>query len=412
MKRNLVRLVACVLIGAVAFVACQQAAPETVEVTREVEVVNEVEVTREVIQEVEVTRIVEVVSEQEPAEEEPTEETAAEPQDPREILLLAGAGQDTVAINAFFPESVRVRAGDTVTWQINSDEPHTATFLSGEPLPPDPVPIPGGGPTDIMLNPVSFFPSRAPDAPVETYNGEGYRNSGFLSNGTVVPPNEAYSLTFDTPGTYEYICLIHPTTMHGEIVVEPQDATDVPSQEEIDEVAEAEMTPLLEEAEELRASAASMGADMVRTEPGPDGTTIWHVPAGVTGSDSHIEIYDYFPKDLPIEVGDTVIWTSTFFHQVIFNPGQPPPEFVVPTEVEGQELPNLVVSPEVAFPSKPAGEFDGTQLFTSGLIGTLGGPLPGGTTFSMTFSEPGAFEYVCATHRPLGMTGNIIVNEP
>lgn len=412
MKRNLVRLVACVLIGAVVFVACQQAAPETVEVTREVEVVSEVEVTREVIQEVEVTRIVEVVSEQEPAEEEPAEETVAEPQDPREILLLAGAGQDTVAINAFFPESVRVRAGDTVTWQINSDEPHTATFLSGEPLPPDPVPIPGGGPTDIMLNPVSFFPSRAPDAPVEIYNGEGYRNSGFLSNGTVVPPNEAYSLTFDTPGTYEYICLIHPTTMRGEIVVEAEDATDVPSQQEIDEVAEAEMAPLLEEAEELRASAASMGADMVRSEPGPDGTTIWHVPAGVTGSDSRIEIYDYFPKDLPIEVGDTVIWTSTFFHQVIFNPGQPSPEFVVPTEVEGQELPNLVVSPEVAFPSKPAGEFDGTQLFTSGLIGTLGGPLPGGTTFAMTFSEPGAFEYVCATHRPLGMTGNIIVNEP
>jgi len=382
---------------------CQQAAPETVEVTREVEVVEEIEVTRvmEVIQEVEVTRVVEVT---------PAEEPTAEPQEPRELTLLAGAGQDVVAINAFFPESVRIRAGDTVTWLINSDEPHTATFLSGEPAPPDPIPVPGGGPTDIMLNPQAFFPSRAPDAPVESYSGDGYRNSGFLSNGTVVPPNEAYSLTFDTPGTYQYLCLIHPTTMKGEIVVEEANAADVPEQVEIDATAEAEMAPLLEEAETIRAGAVS--GDMVRSEPGPDGTTIWHVPAGVTGSDPRIEIYDFFPKDLSISTGDSVIWTSTFFHQVIFHPGQPPPAFVVPTPVEGQELPNLVVSPEVAFPMKPAGEFAGTELFSSGLIGTLGAPLPGGTTFAMTFSEPGSFDYVCSTHLPLGMTGNVTVVDP
>jgi plastocyanin len=261
-----------------------------------------------------------------------------------------------------------------------------------------------------MLNPMSFFPSRAPDAPVETYSGVDYRNSGFLSNGTVVPPNEAYSLTFDTPGTYEYICLIHPTTMKGEIIVEPANAVDVPGQQEVEAMAEAEMTPLLEEAEEIRAAAAN--SDMVRSEPGPNNTTIGHIPAGVTGSDPRIEIYDFIPKEVSINEGDTVIWTSTFFHQVIFHPGQPAPEFVVPTPVEGQELPRLLVSPEVAFPAKPAGEFDGTQFFSSGLIGTLGGPLPGGTTFAMTFTEPGTYDYVCSTHLPLGMEGVITVVSP
>jgi plastocyanin len=37
--------------------------------------------------------------------------------------------------------------------------------------------------------------------------------------------------------------------------------------------------------------------------------------------------------------------------------------------------------------------------------------LPGGTTFALTFSEPGAYEYVCGTHRPLGMKGSITVLE-
>lgn len=400
--RMLLYLGLLVLISVIGLAACQPAAPQAVEVTRQVEVVKEVEVTREVevVKEVEVTRVVEVTPPSPPAE----------PQEPREIALLAGAGQDTVSINAFFPASLRIRAGDTVTWKINSDEPHTATFLADEPPPPDPIPIPDGGPTDIMLNPKSFFSTRAPDAPVETYDGMVYRNSGFLSNGTVVPPNESYSLTFDKPGTYEYICLIHPTTMIGEIIVEEASVADVPSQEEIDAMAEAEMTPLLEQAEEIRAAASS--SDMVRSAPGPNGATIWYIPAGATGADRRIEIYDYFPKNLSIKQGDQVIWTSVFFHQVIFSPGQPAPPFVVPTEVEGQPVPNLVVSPEVAFPIIPAGQFDGAEMFSSGLIGTLGGPLPGGTTFALTFSEPGSFDYVCSTHLPLGMEGSITVVAP
>jgi plastocyanin len=61
----------------------------------------------------------------------------------------------------------------------------------------------------------------------------------------------------------------------------------------------------------------------------------------------------------------------------------------------------------VAFPVIPAGEFDGTEYFSSGLIGA--GPLPGGTTFALTFTKAGSYEYVCATHEPLGMKGNITV---
>lgn len=325
---------------------------------------------------------------------------------PREITITAGAGQDVVAINSFFPTSVHVRAGDTVTWKVGSDEPHSATFLSGEPLPPDPIPVPGGGPTDIMLNPQLAFPSRAPGTPVETYDGTGFRTSGFLSNGTVVPPLESFSLTFEKPGVYQYLCTIHPDTMKGEIVVEPANAPNVPSQEDIDAQAKAEAEPLLAAAEEIRAKTTD--SSLVTQQPGPNGSTIWYVPAGMGGVDPRVQIYDFFPKDLIVKPGDTVIWTSTFFHQVVFTPGQPAPDFVIPQPQESGP-PLLVVNPVVAFPAAPSGEYDGTATFSSGLIGVPAGTLPGGTTFALTFSEPGTFEYVCGTHRPLGMKGAINV---
>ncbi len=51
------------------------------------------------------------------------------PPAPRELTVLVGAGKDTVAITAFLPEMVCIRAGDTVTWQHNSDEPHSVSFF-------------------------------------------------------------------------------------------------------------------------------------------------------------------------------------------------------------------------------------------------------------------------------------------
>lgn len=321
----------------------------------------------------------------------------------RELTVLTGAGQDTVSVNAFFPESIRVRVGDTVTWKINSDEPHTATFLSGEPAPQDPIPIPDRGPGEMMLNPLIAFPSRAPDAPVESYSGTGYLNSGMLSVGKVVPPLEEFSVTFEAPGVYQYNCLLHPA-MVGEVVVEAANTADLASQDEIDAQVQPEIEALIAEADMIRAGATN--SEMIRSEPGPNDSTFWHIPAGVTGSDPRLEIYDFFPKNATIQAGDTVIWTSTFFHHVAFHPGEPVPEFVLP-EPQDAGPPILVVNPKVLAPIKPSGEFDGTAYFSSGLIGA--GPVPGGTTFAMTFTEPGTYNYVCAVHRPLGMEGTITV---
>ena len=102
----------------------------------------------------------------------------------RELTALVGWGRDTEAINSFLLSTLKVRAGDTITWKISSDDIHTVTFLGGAPLSGLAIPAPAGGPTDeidttdLMLNPQVMFGTRAPGAPVEAYNGAGVVNSG------------------------------------------------------------------------------------------------------------------------------------------------------------------------------------------------------------------------------------------
>ena len=71
----------------------------------------------------------------------------------RELAVLVGAGQDTVAILGFFPETTSIRAGDTITWKVNSDVIRSVSFGGEELIGEELVPIPGGGATDVMLNP-------------------------------------------------------------------------------------------------------------------------------------------------------------------------------------------------------------------------------------------------------------------
>ena len=132
------------------------------------------------------------------------------PPAPRELTLLVGAGEDTLSVNAFLPSKVTVRVGDTVTWKLNhSDEKHTTTFLGGAERPPPAVHIPGGGPMDLMIPSKVGFPTRAPGGPVETFSGTNFVSAGIMSNvpagppGT--PPNNTFTVTFDTPGTFDSV---------------------------------------------------------------------------------------------------------------------------------------------------------------------------------------------------------------
>ncbi len=92
---------------------------------------------------------------------------------PSETETPAADGK-AVAINSmrFEPATIRVKAGDTVTWANNGPMPHTVTGRS-----------------------------------------DGALSSQRLGQGSL------FSHTFKEPGTYEYYCALHPS-MTGSVIVE------------------------------------------------------------------------------------------------------------------------------------------------------------------------------------------------
>lgn len=82
----------------------------------------------------------------------------------------AGDPGDTISDYKFTPATLTIHAGDTVVWTNNGPSEHSATANNG-----------------------SF-------------------NTGLLAKGA------SASHTFTTPGTYTYVCIIHPF-MHGTVVV-------------------------------------------------------------------------------------------------------------------------------------------------------------------------------------------------
>jgi plastocyanin len=163
---------------------------------------------------------------------------------------------------------------------------------------------------------------------VEIYDGTAYTGSGVMSNVPAGPPgtpsNDIFTLTMNTPGTYEYICMLHPP-MRATITVVDATVSDVPSQADIDAMAQAEEAPLRAEIARVVESRQN-----VRTEPAPNGTTIWHVQAGAGGIPATAQSFDFLAKDITIQEGDTVVWDSEMFHNVTFHPGRMHPEFIIP----------------------------------------------------------------------------------
>lgn len=349
----------------------------------------------------------------------------------RTISATVGAGVESVAAIGFYPATLKVHVGDTIKWTINSDELHTVTFSDGKAPPgndpaallqdprPDavkgdvvpnfPAPIKGGGPTDFQFNPVLALPSRAPGAPIETWDGTGYANSGALSKqpsgppGT--PPNDSFSLTFTKPGIYHYLCLIHLGQMIGTVEVVPTTDTDVPTQAEIDTQTKAESDAIL--------SLIDKAVAAVQTpvpQPLPDKTNLVFVSAGVQEGETFIGLgqsMSFGPKDVTIKAGDTIVWNSSYFHTVTFNPAPPPPDFIIP-KPQPQGPPLLVINPQVLFPVKPSQVYDPSKYYNSGTL-TPGGPF--GTSFSLTFDKPGVYPYFCAVHYLQGMKGTITVTK-
>lgn len=174
-------------------------------------------------------------------------------------IHVGGNGSDW---DNFLPQKLYINAGESVTWinPMQVQEPHTVTFVEDKEMFPPllaPFSIPNSIEPNSTIQDLNVEPSVLPDAsnpnnklvlidnarasapvvidstrtnvthlPVNVNysfsGGESYINSGFMwPEGMAppgVPPVSSFTLTFEKPGKYDYLCVIHPW-MSGTITV-------------------------------------------------------------------------------------------------------------------------------------------------------------------------------------------------
>lgn len=180
-------------------------------------------------------------------------------QDNETMEIAAGGGNYSAPLTVFVPDKVEVKVGQAVNWYNPTEvgEPHTVTFVMDNStmagvvsplfisntttfasIPPssnnEPILLPGpnGTNTIIALNARTFNPVVIDSSgnvkymtPNTNYTMDGtekYVNSGwFLPNGMeqgYPGAGNTFTITFEKPGIYNYLCILHPW-MTGSIIV-------------------------------------------------------------------------------------------------------------------------------------------------------------------------------------------------
>jgi plastocyanin len=163
------------------------------------------------------------------------------------VTVAAGGGNGTAPWTIYVPQTINIKTGESVTWDNPTlvGEPHTVTFIKdNDMIPPLVAPLN----VEATIIPDSSNPNNKlvladnsrSSAPVTidstktnvtylqpganyTFTGdESYLNSGWIwPEGQVpvgAPPITTFTMTFENPGTYNYICVIHPW-MTGTVIV-------------------------------------------------------------------------------------------------------------------------------------------------------------------------------------------------
>jgi len=291
---------------------------------------------------------------------------------------------------AFLPNEMWVHAGDSIRWIFPTHERHTLTFLMpGQTRPPG-------------FGPVFGVPVGCPGV---TPDGSSFDGSACVSTGIFEDPSTPpYTVYFPTPGNFKFVCLVH-ADMTGVIHVTNGSEALPHDQSFYDHEAQTQTAVLLSDASSLRGAA---------TPAEQEGRT-YAVTAGAgkvvttTGAGSQTASLMRFLRDvIVIRVGDTVEWTSldpSINHTVTFGtePGDPrPPSVNVAPDPDGARH-AIIGSPS---DSVNSGFLSPAPQDRPGLAESA----PGVTRFRVTFTSPGAYQYICAVHDQLGMKGTIIVH--
>jgi plastocyanin len=146
---------------------------------------------------------------------------------PADTVTVGNAGKGGVEVYKFLPATLTVPHGTTVTFQMSAKtyEDHTATTGPGaataETDPSTYIGKLAASFTAQTIDPSGAYPSDPPSAPAtltSTSHGNGFWNSGVMDVVAASPLPNAAKVTFGTPGTYAFTCLIHPF-MHGTVIV-------------------------------------------------------------------------------------------------------------------------------------------------------------------------------------------------
>jgi plastocyanin len=217
-----------------------------------------------------------------------------------------------------------------------------------------------------------------------------------------MPPT--YSVTFPSVGNFKFVCLIH-ADMTGVVHVVDPAAPLLHDQNFYYGQMLRDGLQLLANANGLAVQSVSRNAD-----GGPNA-----VAAGLgevattTGAGSQTASLMRFARQtIVVHVGDTVVWTSldpSINHTVTFGtePSDPRPASA-----------NVSLSSDGARQATIGSQADDVN---SGFLSpapqdraNLAQANPGVTRFRVTFTVPGTFDYICAVHDQLGMTGTVVVN--
>jgi plastocyanin len=318
------------------------------------------------------------------------------------VLVAAEDVDMGAALTVFFPDTLRIHVGDTVHWQRNTNEVHTVTFLAGTLLPPFNVPAPDGLPSPLMRNPLIAFPVAPADG---RYDGTTFATSGIFGPDEDLYEVDSFNLTFTTPGTYNYVCVVHGARMSGQITVVDRDEH-VPSPHQVDREARR----LIAEAMDNIPSALQAAEDEV---PPPtqndDGTTTFHVLAGFSAG-PNLDLLRFFPDELTVQPGDTVEWifgmqNMPVPHTMTFLNGAEPPDDIVPVPQDNGP-PLLVLSPGLYYPQNADQPLARDGVYSSGLVRWLVGDPP--PHFSLQIGDiSGEQPYRCLVHDGSGMLGTL-----
>ena len=289
------------------------------------------------------------------------------------IKVRAGDGETGYAVNLFLPDSVFLRAGDTVTWDFTWDEPHSVTFgeIAGDP----------SGPSH-------------PGVAVVEHDGTAFVNSGLIFGSKSAP--ESFSVKFTKEGTFDYYCFIHPL-MTGKVFVQAPGIGEQDNQLSVDTRGQANYVSALAA---LKAAAGQAAAKPVAVT-GTAAAKKYTIQVSSNNDLPMGDVMQFFPASLNVSVADSVEFVSNVHtpHDVIF-PG--------PADLSGPPPPGLEeFDPfEGDFNYTPGVKLDNTKVVISPVIGL---EFPAGTTASFTFAKAGTYDYACLLHFEQGMVGRINV---